>query len=154
TVTVNNDGPSGALGATLTHALAPGVQFVSATIGGGRCTQTKGIVSCTIDTIDSGGKAVLQVRSVPVAAGTISATSTVFVVEHDPNTDDNTAVTTTQVGSPASGPAGLGDFDGDGDLDLAVADTNKHVVRIFANDGHGAFAERQSVAVGKKPTAL
>jgi outer membrane protein assembly factor BamB len=47
-----------------------------------------------------------------------------------------------------------GDFDRDGDLDLAVCDRNMDLVRILRNDGAGGFEALGTVAVGAKPTAI
>jgi uncharacterized repeat protein (TIGR01451 family) len=153
TINVTNDGPSGAIGATLTHALPAGVMFVPAMTSSG-CTNTGGLVMCTLKNLAAGATTQLEVVAVPSAAGLITATSTVIVVENDPDNSNNSVATSTQVSSPAGGPAGAGDFDGDGDLDLAVADEKNDVVRIFMNDGLGAFTQVQQVAVGDKPTGL
>jgi hypothetical protein len=92
--------------------------------------------------------------AVPSAAGLVTATSTVAVVENDPDLSNNTAGAATMVSSPPAGRAGLGDFNGDGALDLAVSDPHRDIVHIFLNDGQGRFIERQQVAVGRKPKGL
>jgi len=46
-----------------------------------------------------------------------------------------------------------GDFDGDGDLDMAVQPVDSNL-SIWENDGHGVFVRRSSVAVGRYNMAL
>ncbi len=47
-----------------------------------------------------------------------------------------------------------GDFDGDGDLDLAVCDKVVNgAVNLLRNDGAGSFSAAQRIPVGDKPTA-
>jgi hypothetical protein len=63
-------------------------------------------------------------------------------------------------GSYASGGANvpkvaLGDFDGDGDLDVAAVDHDSYLVTLLANDGHGALSPAPTSPVktsdGKRP---
>jgi hypothetical protein len=67
------------------------------------------------------------------------------------------------MGSYALGPAppsdvALGDFNGDGKLDLAVAyyelSTDPNVVQLYPGDGTGNFGTPQSVTVGTNPFTL
>ncbi len=60
---------------------------------------------------------------------------------------------TIQVGSAPSAIV-AGDFNGDGALDLAVAETGSNDVSILLNNGKGAFAAAQSYSVGNNPVAL
>jgi uncharacterized repeat protein (TIGR01451 family) len=153
-IKATNDGPSGAIGATLTHALPPGLLITSAAGGSSSCTKTPGLVTCTLPKIGTGESMSVTVVAVPTVAGAISATSTISVVEHDPNPANNVVVATTMVAGPSSALAGLGDFNGDGSLDLAISDPKRDVVHVYFNDGHGRFVEHQQVAVGHNPTGL
>lgn len=51
----------------------------------------------------------------------------------------------------------LGDLDGDGDLDIVVANGNPYVlsstISVLTNDGHGAFPSRLDYVVGAGPSA-
>jgi hypothetical protein len=53
-------------------------------------------------------------------------------------------------------PAGLvlGDFNGDGKLDLAASDSNSNVVDVYPGDGTGHFGSQQAVMVGDNPLTL
>jgi VCBS repeat protein len=42
----------------------------------------------------------------------------------------------------------LGDFNADGNQDLAVADSNSDVLRVLIGDGNGAFSRTADVGVG------
>ncbi len=47
-----------------------------------------------------------------------------------------------------------GDFNGDGELDLAVTDTGDNVVRILLGNGDGTFGPPTAIPVGNYPTAI
>jgi hypothetical protein len=57
-----------------------------------------------------------------------------------------------------SGDITLGDVDGDGDLDVVLANAGRNgagtTVSIYRNDGQGNFASGQAFAAGPNPTAL
>ena len=58
--------------------------------------------------------------------------------------------------SPTSSPQRVvtADFDGDGKLDLAVADRGDNVVRLYLGRGDGTFREGREFAAGIGPTDL
>ena len=55
-----------------------------------------------------------------------------------------------------SGPhsVAIGDLNGDGELDLAVANIFANTVSILTNDGSGAFAQTSIPAVGSGPRSV
>ena len=57
---------------------------------------------------------------------------------------------------PASGAADVtvADFNGDGNLDLAVANTSGSSVSLYRGDGSGAFAIAGCYLTGKSPVSL
>ncbi|HUF47613.1 MAG TPA: FG-GAP-like repeat-containing protein [Vicinamibacterales bacterium] len=154
-IEIVNDGPSGATEVTVTDPLPAGVLYVPAHSTSG-CVRAAGVVTCPVADLAPGAAARLTVAVVPSAAGRLVNTATVAGAgdEEDPDPANNTAAVETSVASPAGGPAGAGDFNGDGHLDLAVVDENHDRVKIFLNDGHGNFSEHARVAVGQKPKAV
>lgn len=58
------------------------------------------------------------------------------------------------VGTPPSRAAGVGDFDDDGDLDLATVNTNEDRVMVLLNEGDGRFVPGSAVDVGHQPSDL
>jgi hypothetical protein len=48
----------------------------------------------------------------------------------------------------------FGDIDGDGDLDIAVANISSNNVSILTNDGSGNFTLKGNVGVGSGPYGL
>ncbi|MCH8012064.1 MAG: VCBS repeat-containing protein [Candidatus Marinimicrobia bacterium] len=55
-----------------------------------------------------------------------------------------------------SGPTGVysGDYDGDGDLDLAVANQYSNTLSILTNNGTGSFTESSTIEVGNYPARV
>jgi len=101
TVTVRNDGPAGATGATLVDTL-PDAVFVSATPTQGNCVrQGKGnsdsVLTCELGPLAAGGTATVTIVVSPPRAGTITNTASVRANEPDPDRADNTATQTTTV---------------------------------------------------------
>ena len=54
----------------------------------------------------------------------------------------------------SGGPLGIGDFTGDGNLDVAVADLTVNVVNLFRGDGAGGFLAPTTTATGVVPRGL
>ena len=48
----------------------------------------------------------------------------------------------------------VGDFNGDGALDLAVANARSNTVSVLLGSGDGSFQEARSFGVGNSPTSL
>jgi hypothetical protein len=58
-----------------------------------------------------------------------------------------------EIGDAGRG-TGVADFNGDGNLDLVVANSNSSTVSILLGDGKGSFAAKSDFAVGKNPRKL
>jgi uncharacterized repeat protein (TIGR01451 family) len=96
TITVKNNGPSGATGVTMTDPLPGTVTFVSATPSQGNCTGTA-TVTCSLGSLSNGASATVTIVVTPTQAGGISNTATVGANEADPDTSNNSATQPTTV---------------------------------------------------------
>jgi hypothetical protein len=54
----------------------------------------------------------------------------------------------------AKGFVTVADFNGDGNLDLAISDTATNMTTIFLGDGSGAFTSSDFIATGNQPEAI
>jgi uncharacterized repeat protein (TIGR01451 family) len=95
TVTVNNGGPSGATGVTLTDTLPGSVTFGSATPSQGSCNQALGVVTCGLGSIANGGNATVSIVVTPTTGNPLTNTAVVSGNEADPNGANNTVTITT-----------------------------------------------------------
>jgi uncharacterized repeat protein (TIGR01451 family) len=95
TVTVNNGGPSGATGVTLTDTLPGAVTFGSATPSQGSCSQAAGIVTCGLGGIPNGGNATVSIIVTPTTGNPVTNNAVVSGNEPDPNSTNNSVTITT-----------------------------------------------------------
>ena len=136
TITVDNHGPDGATGVTLTDTLPTGVAFVSATASTGTCgsPDAGGTLVCDLGSLAAGSNTTvtITVTPEPVTESTeIANTASVAAVEDDPVPGNNSATATTTLNPPSadmsvdvtSTPA-----------DPAIGDTVTYTVTV-ANDG-------------------
>ncbi|HWP45948.1 MAG TPA: FG-GAP-like repeat-containing protein [Candidatus Limnocylindrales bacterium] len=96
TITVTNNGPSVATGVTLTDTLPAGVLFVSATLSSGNCNGT-GPVICSLGTLAKGASITIALVVKSTTTGSISNTVRITGNETDPNTANNSQITSTLV---------------------------------------------------------
>ncbi|MFS6529621.1 DUF11 domain-containing protein [Microbacterium aurugineum] len=91
TLTVTNDGPSVARGASVTDTLPAG--FLDATVDDPGCSIVGGTVGCELGDIAPGGSVVVEVTGTwsTTATGVVSNTATTTSATPDPNTDNNTS---------------------------------------------------------------
>lgn len=88
-VNVSNSGPSNSTGVTVTDTLPAGVNFVSASVTQGSCTQSAGTVTCAIGNINRFVGVQITITVTPVTVGVATHTATVSANEPDPNTANN-----------------------------------------------------------------
>ena len=94
TIVVTNGGPDAATAVTLTDPLPAGVAFASASAG---CTESSGIVTCSVGNLANGGSATMTIVLTATAAGTITNTATVSSDVDDPASANDSASATTTV---------------------------------------------------------
>ncbi len=80
---------------------------------------------------------------------TSSGTGEAFVLENDGA--GSLSLESVIVLPDAPWAAAVGDYDRDGDLDLALAAYSAHSVTLFENDGVGQFLSALEVGVGQQP---
>lgn len=96
TITIMNNGPHGATNVIVTDTLPEEVIFVSA-VPSERCVHNDGTVTCALGTIADGANAMVTITVRPTAEGTLTNTVTVEADEMDPDPENNSSITTTEV---------------------------------------------------------
>jgi uncharacterized repeat protein (TIGR01451 family) len=99
---VTNNGPSTATNVVLTDTVPSATTFVSASSTQGTCSQSAGVVTCNIGTLNNGNSAVVTMIVTTTVSGTLTNTATATATESDPNTGNNTATATTTVNAAAA----------------------------------------------------
>lgn len=98
TLTAANAGPEDASGVTVTNTLPAGVIFQSASATQGSCSESAGIVTCSLGDISGGANATINIAvTAPVSAGTITNSATINGNETDPIAGNNTSAENTVV---------------------------------------------------------
>ena len=92
-VTVTNNGPSSSGGAKV-YISTSGMQFGSAEPSQGSCRLDATGVTCTLDSLASGGVATIAILGTPNGMGTVTSTAYVVGDLPDPNVDNNKASAT------------------------------------------------------------
>jgi uncharacterized repeat protein (TIGR01451 family) len=97
TLDVSNNGPSDAVGVTLTDVLPAGVSLVSVEASQGSCagsTTGTATISCFLDTVTVGNSAEVVIQVIPSQAGSLTDTASVSSAVDDPDTSNNNAAVT------------------------------------------------------------
>jgi uncharacterized repeat protein (TIGR01451 family) len=103
-LSVTNAGPSSATGVVLSHTLAPGLLFWSATADGGDFNQVGQELRLQVPELAKGGGAQLTVSFLTLSIGTVTNFSNVSANEVDPDLEDNS---TSQIFTIVANPAVL-----------------------------------------------
>jgi uncharacterized repeat protein (TIGR01451 family) len=99
TITVTNNGPTGATNVVMTDILPAGTTFVSATTTQGSCSGTT-TVSCALGSMTNGASATINLTiKMPSSPTTVSNTASVTASENDPTPANNTNTANTTVTS-------------------------------------------------------
>jgi uncharacterized repeat protein (TIGR01451 family) len=99
-ITITNNGPSAANSVTLASVLPPGAIFISATESQGSCTNTAGVLSCSLGSLSGGTAAAVALVVHPSVAGFLTNTVTIDRDGIDPFPGNNLASAVTHVIAP------------------------------------------------------
>ncbi len=99
TVTVANLGPSIASGVQMIDTLPPEVAFVAVTPGAPTCTESAGVVTCDLDSLDPADTTAIsiEVATEPAFTGFVTNNASVSGNETDPNGANNSAFEQTRL---------------------------------------------------------
>lgn len=95
-VIVTNQGPSAATSVQLTNTLPPGVTFLSANTAQGSCSQSAGVVRCTIGSVNAGAAVTVSIAVRPPTSGLLTNRAQVGASSLDPNQANNTVTVVTK----------------------------------------------------------
>jgi len=100
TLVVSNAGPQGSSNVTVLDSLPPGTTFVSASSTLGTCSQSGGVVTCSVGPLAVGNTATITITATAATAGAKTNTASVSGTETDANMANNSASATTTVIAP------------------------------------------------------
>jgi uncharacterized repeat protein (TIGR01451 family) len=175
TIGVENLGPVGATGVTVTDSLPKGVDFLTAVSSVGQCKQKGRKVSCDLGEVAAAGvnygsPPIVTLSVLPRQVGTIANTASIEADQKDPVASNNKATVTTSVlaavtcrGVPATIAGTVGDdvLTGTGGRDVIAALGGSDTIHALAgrdlvcagagNDfvGAGSAADRVFGAAGR-----
>ena len=101
-ITVANNGPGAAFGATLTAAFSgtAAINSINATPGQGSCVVTPPSVNCSLGTINNGANATVTLTGAPATTGTLTNTASVSTAMIDPVSGNNSDASNITVNNP------------------------------------------------------
>ncbi|MDA0769234.1 MAG: DUF11 domain-containing protein [Chloroflexi bacterium] len=97
TLVVTNHGPATSTSVMLEDTLPGNVTFVSASSTSGTCSETSGLVTCSLGDLSLGGVVTATIIVIPNVATDITNTARVHGNEDDPNNSNNDAAEITTV---------------------------------------------------------
>jgi uncharacterized repeat protein (TIGR01451 family) len=100
TLTVTNIGPQTATGVVAVDTLPTQVSYVSSSSTQGTCTQTAGVVTCTVGTMLNAGVVTITVTTTAITPSQAVNTAVVNSATPDPILSNNTATITTLIEFP------------------------------------------------------
>ncbi len=152
TLTVDNDGPSGATNVQLLDNLPAGVTFDSATPSQGDCLELGATVTCALGTIAAGQSATVEIEVRPQGEDSITNSASISSDEFDPSASNNTAGADTTV-TPAADlalsksdspdPVGVGQL-----LTYTLTAQNSGPSAADGRGAHGQPAGRRHIRIG------
>jgi uncharacterized repeat protein (TIGR01451 family) len=137
---VSNSGPTGASSVLVSDSLPAAVSFVSTSVTQGNCTQSGGVVNCSLGSLASGAGASVSIVVMPTVAGvTLSNTASISAAETDPNPGNNNATNSVPVTGGISNNVDLGlEQIIDSPDPVIVGETLTYTVRLYNNSGYSA----------------
>ena len=100
-LTVTDNGPTNATNVVLTDTLGANLKYVSATSGQGTFSQSGGVVTFSLGSVNVGQTVTATVTAEPLEIGRLINTASVTSSVSDANPNNNTGVATTVVTDPA-----------------------------------------------------
>ncbi len=97
---VTNAGPAVATNVVITDTLPSNLEFISATVPGGTCSESNRVVRCHIATVAAGKTVRATITTRPIAPGPIRNHASVSSAVSDTTASDNTAGAGTVVTAP------------------------------------------------------
>jgi len=153
TIGVQNLGPQGATGVTITDQLPRGVDLLSATASSGQCALHGRKVSCRLGSVGFGANygppPALSIAVVPRRTGRITNTATVKADQKDPVAANNLATASTRVLATATCRGVPATITGTGGDDVLTGTGGPDVIVGFGgNDTIHSFAGRDLICAG------
>ncbi len=92
TVRVDNNGPDGATGVTLSNTIPPGSTYVGVTPTQGSCSQAAGVVSCTLGNLAFLAQATVTIQVILPTPGVWTNSASTTSAVSDPNLTNNASI--------------------------------------------------------------